>query len=239
MPYFRNFPNTPYKFGNEDYLVDFPNLVAYSDIIDDLKNNGSVYESVTIIGGERPDSLSQRLYGSPRYHWTFALMNDHIREQGWPLNGDKFEKKIQASFPNTVLTTRDSLFTGFYVGSVVTGQTSGATGTIIKRNVNFGQLFIEGSHAFLSNEAIATEEDEVQKSVDLVSASNEYLAVSYYTDGTDHVDIDPFVGPGSGISAVTFYEHYVAQNDLLKSLRVLSPTVINRVDSEYRRVMGS
>ena len=83
--YFKNFNIVGYKFGNETSSVLFDDLSQYVDIIDGLKDNVSFYEQYTVIAGERPDTLSYKLYGTTNYYWTFFLMNDHLRESGWPI----------------------------------------------------------------------------------------------------------------------------------------------------------
>ena len=57
-----------------------------------------------------------------------------LRQQGWPLTNTEFQTYIKKIFPNTVLTTRENISTKFKVGQTVTGNTSGASGKIIRRN---------------------------------------------------------------------------------------------------------
>ena len=83
--YFSNFKPVYYRFGdNEPYSI-FQNLTQYVDLIDQLKANNNFYQDYTIIAGERPDVTSFKLYGSPEYYWTFFLLNDKLRESGWPI----------------------------------------------------------------------------------------------------------------------------------------------------------
>ena len=60
--------------GNVDILK---NLTAKAKVSDELLNNAGFYQTVEIIDGERPDHLSQRLYNTSVYHWTFLLLNPH------------------------------------------------------------------------------------------------------------------------------------------------------------------
>ena len=173
MPYFTNFPKVDYKFGSEDFTVQFPNLSAYSDVLDSVKQNSSFYANYTIKRGERPDHTSQRLYNDPSYHWTFYLLNDGIRESGWPVNQYELDVLIKGNHPNTVIVTRSEIFDKFLVGSVVVGGLSGASGTIIKRNINLGQIFIEGVHTFTDGEQLLTTESLVEKSIMVQSSSTE------------------------------------------------------------------
>ena len=88
---------------------------------------------------------SIKIYGNPNYHWTFYLMNDNLREQGWPSSHDKILHKAKRDYPNTTITTRTDLttITGFFkTGDTIEGRTSGATAKIIHRNLDLGQIIV-------------------------------------------------------------------------------------------------
>ena len=83
--YFTNFPTVPYLFGNEDQPVQFQKLSKYADTIDSFRELTSTYIEYEIRDFERPDTLAYSLYGKPEYEWTFFLMNERLREVGWPM----------------------------------------------------------------------------------------------------------------------------------------------------------
>ena len=83
--YFRNFPVVDYKFGNEYTTSTFQHLGTYVDIIDQVKDYSVYYQTYNIRNGERPETLSYALYRNTDYYWTFYLLNDHLRENGWPI----------------------------------------------------------------------------------------------------------------------------------------------------------
>ena len=80
--FFKNFEFVQYSFGNREDPVLFNNITQYVDIIDKIKQEVSFLNRYTIVGGDRPDSLSQKLYGTMDYYWTFYLMNDDLRYSG-------------------------------------------------------------------------------------------------------------------------------------------------------------
>ena len=83
MPtYFKNFNTVNYRFGDNEKSNIFKNISQYVDLIDQVKSNVAFYQKYTIVSGERPDTLSYELYGTPEFYWTFYLMNDDIRESG-------------------------------------------------------------------------------------------------------------------------------------------------------------
>ena len=87
--YFSNFQNVIQWFGEEGLSNRVENIGIFSDVIDQIKDASTSYQDYYILPDERPDQVSFKLYGSINYYWTFWLMNNHIREQGWPLSNKK------------------------------------------------------------------------------------------------------------------------------------------------------
>jgi len=235
MPYFNNFPQTSYKFGNENYEVSFPNLTVYSEILDEIKSSGVFYTEYYIKQGTRPDQVSYELYDNPKHHWTFYLLNDKIREQGWPLDYDNLQVKIKENFPNTTIVTRNEIYDKFLVGKTFTGLTSETTATVIKRNLDLGQIVVSGTKTFTDGELLVDEDDNT---ITLNSATPEKDSIIFYRDANKEIiDIDPFTGPSEGATGVTHSEYFDEQTTEMRHIIVLKPEVLERVVNEFRRVV--
>jgi len=237
--YFQNFPFVDYKFGNETYSTQTQNIAAYIDIVDTVKDDLAFYTRYNVLDGDRPDVLSKKLYGEPTYYFTFYLMNDSLRETGWPLTSKELLKKVKKDHPGYVLTTTTSLSGVFKVGSVITGNTSGATGKIIKRRLDLGQLVIKliGSTKFDNTETITHDTGIGLQSLTLTGEVEEYLSVHHYENTLGYVDIDPAVGNPGTYTPITFYDYYVSQNEELRSIKVIKPETIHSVYSAFRQAM--
>tara|TARA_B100001093_G_scaffold239175_2_gene229107 strand:- start:3829 stop:4548 length:720 start_codon:yes stop_codon:yes gene_type:complete len=233
MSFFNGFPFTSYKFGNETDVAYIQDISAYVDIIDQVKENVSIYQKYDILDGERPDVLSEKLYGSTKYYWTFYLMNDSIRKNGFPLSSNELDVWVKKKYPNTTLVTRDYFFTKMQIGDNITGVNSSTNATIIDRDVNLGHIVVSGVKSFTNGETIQKTGDSTQ-SVVLNSHSLEYNAVKYFTDASgNQVDIDPTIGGGSN-TEVTHIEHYHKQNNENKSIRVVRPEMILELHDIYK-----
>lgn len=103
--YFENFPTVDYKFGNEKTSTQFQHIGTAVDILEQVRKYEVYYLNVEIQNGERPDQLSYRLYESSNYYWTFYLLNDHLRTNGWPIRDADVWPKAQEYYPNTVVQT--------------------------------------------------------------------------------------------------------------------------------------
>lgn len=98
--YFRQFPLVEYKFGNEESKVNFQNLSVYIDALDQVKEYGTFYQNYQVQNGERPDHVSYKLYGTTDYYWTFWLLNDKLKEQGWPIDNSQLYLRAQQYYPH-------------------------------------------------------------------------------------------------------------------------------------------
>jgi len=250
MKYFKDFQDVFYNFGNEAQPTLIQNISKYVDIIDQVKDDIAFLTFYTIQEGNRPDQVSIELYDTPLYYWTLYLLNDNIRQQGWPLNNVEFQTYIKKIFPNTVITTRQNISTNFKVGQTLTGNTSGASGTIIRRNLDLGQIVVEGKPSFrTSGETItSTNSSGVLESIIAVSSSDEHNAANYYTDtsgGIVDLSVDSANGanpgdllaPGALKNEITNEQAYYNVNESLRQIRVIRPNLINNIVSGYKKAV--
>lgn len=236
MTFFTGFPEVVYKYGNEKDFNRAQNLSVYVDIIDRLKDNSSLYTFYDLYDGERPDQVSQMLYNTTDYYWTFFLLNDNLKTKGWPLSNKSLTAHVKRKYNNTTLTTRDYFYDKFRVGDSITGQDSIAVGKIIATNSNFGTITVAGTPSFTSGETIQLVGNP-SKTVTLHSSSLEYNAVRYYKSGTNIVDIDPTVGPGSSLIEVTNLEHYQEENILNMRIKAFKPESVASIFSTYKSAL--
>jgi len=161
MTYFAPFGQTVYKFGEADNaIVSFQNISAYADIVDKFKEAEQSYLKYSILDGDRPDVLSSKMYGDQKYYWTYYLLNDHIRRQGWPLSYNEMEETAKEQYPNTTLVFRtdgtgighvghtdatQNLVNIWKIGSVIYGAQSGAYGTVVRKDLDQGHVIISDS----------------------------------------------------------------------------------------------
>lgn len=238
MSYFDKFPSSLYTFANGEQGV-MQNLSAYAEILDEVKTNSAFYKDYYIRNGERPDNVAFKLYENPTLHWTLFMMNDHLREQGWPLDHVEIVEKAQKDFPYITLTTEESIIEDFAVGSTVTGNTSAATGTIISRDLDLGQLVVEttNQYSFQSDELLNAQDSFEQ--LQLVAAEEQYLAAHHYLqDGEIYTNKLDLVEDGTYVE-VTNLEFYIQENDKLRQIIILKPSSVNKIVQMFRKSISA
>lgn len=246
MSFFSGFPQELYRFGNETTQTLFQNISAYVDLLDRVKEDTSFYSVYTILEGDRPDVLSQKLYGSTNYYWTFYYLNDSIRNTGWPVSNFQVTTFAKEKHPNTTLVVREYFFDKFNVGRTLIGTNSGTSATIISRDVNLGHIVVEGVHTFEDGEVLTIVQtaDEINdgvpvQSITLDSYSEEYNSAKYYVNSSGEIiDIDPTVGPGAQETPVTFIEYYEQVNDQNRQIKVLKPDVAPQIFTAFKKELN-
>lgn len=149
MTFFSNFPVVDYNFGDEIDPAFFQNLTAYIDILDQVKDDISFYETYTIRDDERPEVLSQRLYGTMDFYYQFYLLNDKLRQQGWPLSEQDVYSQAREYYPNRTLFTDRSMHGEFYVGDYVAPNTGAGfvnpdfKARILEKNYDLGTITVK------------------------------------------------------------------------------------------------
>ena len=159
MAFFRQFPKTGYDFQSNGVITKiidiFRTVRADSVFLDDM----STYQYYQVKRGERPDVVSNILYGTPDYYWTFFVINEHLKTglSGWPMGTTEFEDYIRLEYSGTVIDTEpvvvktpdgtvarydNSLAGRFKTGEIITGSTSLATGILKEKNVPMSQLIL-------------------------------------------------------------------------------------------------
>tara|TARA_R110002167_G_scaffold107729_2_gene275367 strand:- start:2526 stop:3575 length:1050 start_codon:yes stop_codon:yes gene_type:complete len=86
MSFFKQFPKETYSIETDGISTDIVDIFRYVDVVEKASQNVLAYKYVDAFDGERPDNLSQRLYGTPDYYWTFFLTNDFLKDglTAWP-----------------------------------------------------------------------------------------------------------------------------------------------------------
>jgi hypothetical protein len=249
MQYFKHFPRVPYIFGNLKEVGGtrvtseiFQNISANIDIFEDIKNNTSFYINYHVQDGDRPDQTSTYLYGTPVYHWTFALMNDKLKERGWPLSNQQIEDKAKIDFPHVFINTRN-LLTGIMLpGQTIEGLQSGAKGIILRRNLDLGNIFVDKKTTanFIAGEVARNVSTVAGETGEIIinSTGDEHLASHHFIDGNgDRVDIDPLTAPSALLTEVTHLDRYVKQNDDLKMIRTIKRENIDEIVSIFKQAI--
>ena len=168
MSYFRQFPKLVYDFNREGVVNSVVDLFRQVRPLQNYIDDFAAYKYYNIKDGERPDIVSQRLYSSTNYYWTFFLINDSLHDGlgSWPMSMQDLNQYIDIEYEGVALETRPNIVRdtdggivefrnslagedkfqkqgAWTVGRTVTGATSGATGTLKRKDLYLNQLVVQ------------------------------------------------------------------------------------------------
>ena len=74
MAFFKQFPKVEYDFNRTGVKQNMVDIYRHVKPLDSFLDNTSAYKFYEVINGERPDIVSQRLYGTSDFYWTFFVI---------------------------------------------------------------------------------------------------------------------------------------------------------------------
>jgi hypothetical protein len=242
--YFRHFSRVDYDIYGDGTTVNMPSLTSFAAIrAKQLLDNVAFYSYYNVSDGERPDNVSQTLYGTPKYYWTFFIINDHLVNyyDDWPKGTNCLKCWINDRYSNLAAITSaqggtdDIIYGKFNLGEIVVGQISGATGYLVAKYPTDGYIEIEPiSGTFREQEGIQGIDSQ-----DFISTE---AIVPKAQAPHHHIDISTgeiTIRRTAGTRAVSFYE-WEQENDIERArIRVIKPEYIRRVVDDFVREIGS
>ena len=174
--FFKQFPKVQYDFDRNGILQSMTDIFRHVKPLDNFIDESLGYRFYEIQDGERPDIVSQKIYGTPNYYWTLFVVNERLHDgyREWPMSQIDFseylDKKyegvaiipgrpsVTANTDGIVISSNNSLGGRFTIGEVVQGQASNATGTLVQKNVDMHQVVLQNVNGNFLGDANQVEE---------------------------------------------------------------------------------
>ena len=158
MSFFKQFPLVDYDISLDGTLTKMINIFRSVRPVKSFVDDSSLYSFYEIKNGERPDIVSQQLYGSSEFYWTFFVINEFLHDgyKVWPMSQEQLYKYVEEEYNGYALSTRVSFIDStiqnsiaglFEIGETITGSASGASGTLTKKNIDLNQLIVQNMNS--------------------------------------------------------------------------------------------
>jgi hypothetical protein len=179
MSFFRQFPKVDYNFSEAGFDTLVTDIFRFVQADLPAISDSTTYQYYQIQDGDRPDIVSNKLYGTPDYYWTFFLCNESLKTglTGWPMSQNQFDKYILTEYDGTALITYpsspvyntdhtqiiaqyNSLAGKFIIGETISAGNSletKHTGLLYSKDSNLSQLILRntsGVGSFMDEEQI-------------------------------------------------------------------------------------
>jgi len=98
IDFFNTFGKTFYDFTGTNGNALVTNFLK--QVVPINTDDVITYTKYQIRDGDRPEIVSNLLYGDPKYQWTFFLLNDSLRDgkSGWPMSLPEFDEYIETEY---------------------------------------------------------------------------------------------------------------------------------------------
>ena len=97
--FFENFPRIAYTLDDNETEQVVQDIFKRAILSKEFQDNNSYFETYEVLGGETPEQLSFRFYGTPDLHWLILLTNNIIDPRfEWPLSEDNLIKHTQDKY---------------------------------------------------------------------------------------------------------------------------------------------
>lgn len=202
MSFFKQFPTQSYDFNRDGIIQQVVDIYRSVRIEGSSIDNPSLYLNYSIKDGERPDIVSQRLYNTPEYYWTFFIINEMLHDgmRAWPMSRSVMEDYLAEEYSGVVITTnpvtvtntdlgittfRDSLAGRFRLNETITGQANlhnnnPPSGTLVKKDIDLNQLVLKDVTGTFFGDP------------DLTSNSSEKISGNLSNDDVDTFRVYPY-----------------------------------------------
>jgi hypothetical protein len=234
--YFKNIRNVTIDVDGSGNVDLMKNLTSKAKISDALINNTGFYQTIEVIDGERPDHLSQRLYNTDIYHWTFLLLNPQIKNiwDDWPMKYSQLVEYCTEKYQYLAADTDADLNNKFILGETVTGSISSATGILKEIHLNMGYLVIEKTSGTftITGETIFGVNSQDSVACNFIK-SQAYAPHHHIDDSTDEWVPRRL----AGTTAFSYIDYESAVTEQNRNIKVIKPEHISTIANQFTKVM--
>lgn len=235
MPYFKYFNKLPFEINGDE--IDLTNIAAYSRVFTQLVDDISFYSYYTFQNGDRLDVISEKLYDSPDYYWTFLLINPEIvntyRDLPKEYNNVLLEY-IKSTYKGVALklAVGESLVGKFKVNEKVTDGTN--TGIVIAKYPTLGYLQVEETEgSFPLNQPFTLTGETSQDTIEIANSSEMFNAPHHF----ENANGEWTRWDAGQVTPITILEYENEQNDIKSQIRVIKPEFVYDVAKAFEREM--
>lgn len=247
--YFSNFPTIVYDFninGKTDYkiITDITRNVRFRKRV---LENIALYDEYDIEDGETPEIISEKIYGTPFYHWVIMLVNqryDYIND--FPLTQRELDTLVETKYGNAkdhahhyvytnpttnnnaikeatwVLDLAESEETGNSLGSIAVGDIVYANGFNYAARVD--EILVESNNNTMKI-LVSMREGQMLTGVNALTIAS-----------LSHVNVTK-AELTAQYSIVSNYQYEEAVNESKRRIKIVSPTYIDQILKEFQDIL--
>ena len=241
--YFSNFPKIVYDFNllaGTDYKIvtDITRNIRFRKKI---LENISLYDYYDMSEGETPEMVSEKIYGTPYYHWVIMLANqryDYVND--FTLSQLELDAHIDKKYGTkkyqvhdykenglikegvNILRLRDSAIVGGGIGEM-------AVGKVLVSQTNGYKARID---------SIITPSDNTYVTISVSMREGKFAPneTAVIQNETVYVEVDQSTIPNN-YTVTSNYDYEFALNESKRRIRIIDPTLVDQIIREFKDII--
>ena len=241
--YFANFPKIVYDF-------DLSSGIDYRIITDITRNvrlrkqileNISVYDYYDIAEGETPEIISEKIYGTPYYHWVIMLVNqryDYVND--FPLTQLELDTYIDQKYGNKKYHVHDYKVDGFIKEgiNIITLRDSAIEGGGIGE-MAVGKVLVSVDNGYEARiDDILVESDNTTVQIEVSLRTGKFLqgeTVTILGENT-FAEVVSSTIPGQ-YTTTSNYDYEFALNESKRRIKIVDPKLVEQIVKEFKDII--
>jgi len=255
MSFFNKFPTTEYDIFGRNLKSKIPDIFKQVRIVDKRFDSITPYRLLEI-ADQRPDQLSYELYGTTDFHWTFFIINNHLKygHTDWPMTDKQFEEYVSEKYQGYAITGHRTVeddmnlnsVQGFFaIGSTLSYDNAGTitpNAIVTARNAKVNQIAFKytGNHVFTQTENIYG-----PNTTFFGNPEGTGFTIRPYAESVHHYEdedgnlISNFENYRLPLREISYYDYEKRMNDERRSIRVLKREYIEDFSIEFRKAVNA
>ena len=241
--YFSNFPKIVYDF-------DLTSGIDYKIVTDITRNvrlrkqileNISLYDYYDIAEGETPEIISEKVYGTPYYHWVIMLVNqryDYVND--FPLTQLELDTHIDKKYGDKKYHIHDYKVDGFIKEgiNIITLRESALSGGGIGEFVE-GKVLVSVTNGYEARiDAIVTPSDNVTVQIEVSLRQGEFIpneTVTVLGENT-FAEVVTRTIPAQ-YTTTSNYDYEFNLNESKRRIKIVDPALVEQLVKEFKDII--
>lgn len=241
--YFANFPKIVYDFDlatGTDYKV-VTDVTRNVRLRKQILENISLYDYYDIAEGDTPEIISEKIYGTPYYHWVIMLVNqryDYVND--FPLSQLELDTYIDKKYGDKKHHVHDYKFNGFVkegINNLVLRESSLLAGGIGEMAV--GKVLVSQVNGYEARiDAITVPSDGKTVSIEVSMRVGKFAPNETVTIRGESVyaEVQTCSLP-AGYITTSNYEYENAVNESKRRIKIVDPSLVEQLVKEFKDII--
>lgn len=222
LGYFNYFPKILYTFDKNTLNQQaVTNIFARSTFLKEVSDNSAIYFKYQVQESDTPEIIAHKIYGSEYRSWIILLFNKYINPMyEFPLKSSVLDDYVVSKYDQTITQAQTTIH--HYEQEI--------TKTVTYNGIKFYES--AESHIISDKEYNFVTSTLVDRTVPSIADTS--LTVNSEQKTLDNGQVITVVTRNK---AVSNYQHEVNENEKRRTIQLIDPSYVSRIEQEFKQLM--